>query len=824
MDNRFTQRAQKVLYTANEFAKEMNHSFIGSEHILYGLLRVEGSVALNILKSFGIDRNQVITDIKTFLGRGDSLIQIGPIPFSPHAKRIVKQAVEEAKGLDQPFVGTEHILLAILKEESCGAAQILRSRGINYENVIEFFNKQYYSPNEKEWLFGSDIPDDSGPQYKAKNAKKVVTKTTMLEKFSRDLTKEAREGKLDPVVGREKEIARVIQILCRRTKNNPVLIGDPGVGKTAIVEGIAQRIVSADIPDIISDKRVISLNLGSIVAGTKYRGEFEERMKKILEEIHAAKGRIILFIDELHLIVGSGSAEGAPLDAANMLKPMLARGELQCIGATTLNEFRMYIEKDAALARRFQPIMIDPPTVEETVKILMGLRPKYEQHHNVKYTDEALIAAARLSDRYIADRFLPDKAIDLIDEAGSDMKLRTTKKPKEILDLEKKLEQIETNKQKAINRQEFEKAAFLKKQEEKILKQIETLKKEFEKKKEIPVITEEDIARIVSNWTGIPVFKLTEKETQRLLNMEEELHKDIIGQDEAIKTVAKALKRSRTGLHERNRPIGSFLFLGPTGVGKTLLAKTLAKFLFGNESALIRIDMSEYMEKFTVSRLVGAPPGYVGYEEGGILTEQVRRKPYSVVLLDEIEKAHPDVFNLLLQIMDSGFITDSLGHRVDFRNVILIMTSNLGVKDTFLKKSIGFSDKDESFNFEKLKEDIQQEVKRLFRPEFLNRLDAMVIFHPLSKFHISEILELFLRGLKQRLQEKGIEIEFDGELKKRLIEESFSPTQGARPLKRTIQEKIETLLSDSILKGEIKEGDKIIAKLKEEKIVFDKKK
>jgi len=818
MDNRFTQ------YTANEFAKEMNHSFIGSEHILYGLLRVEGSVALNILKSFGIDRNQVITDIKTFLGRGDSLIQIGPIPFSPHAKRIVKQAVEEAKGLDQPFVGTEHILLAILKEESCGAAQILRSRGINYENVIEFFNKQYYSPNEKEWLFGSDIPDDSGPQYKAKNAKKVVTKTTMLEKFSRDLTKEAREGKLDPVVGREKEIARVIQILCRRTKNNPVLIGDPGVGKTAIVEGIAQRIVSADIPDIISDKRVISLNLGSIVAGTKYRGEFEERMKKILEEIHAAKGRIILFIDELHLIVGSGSAEGAPLDAANMLKPMLARGELQCIGATTLNEFRMYIEKDAALARRFQPIMIDPPTVEETVKILMGLRPKYEQHHNVKYTDEALIAAARLSDRYIADRFLPDKAIDLIDEAGSDMKLRTTKKPKEILDLEKKLEQIETNKQKAINRQEFEKAAFLKKQEEKILKQIETLKKEFEKKKEIPVITEEDIARIVSNWTGIPVFKLTEKETQRLLNMEEELHKDIIGQDEAIETVSKALKRSRTGLHERNRPIGSFLFLGPTGVGKTLLAKTLAKFLFGNESALIRIDMSEYMEKFTVSRLVGAPPGYVGYEEGGILTEQVRRKPYSVVLLDEIEKAHPDVFNLLLQIMDSGFITDSLGHRVDFRNVILIMTSNLGVKDTFLKKSIGFSDKDESFNFEKLKEDIQQEVKRLFRPEFLNRLDAMVIFHPLSKSHISEILELFLRGLKQRLQEKGIEIEFDGELKKRLIEESFSPTQGARPLKRTIQEKIETLLSDSILKGEIKEGDKIIAKLKEEKIVFDKKK
>jgi len=776
------------------------------------------------LKSFGIDRNQVITDIKTFLGRGDSLIQIGPIPFSPHAKRIVKQAVEEAKGLDQPFVGTEHILLAILKEESCGAAQILRSRGINYENVIEFFNKQYYSPNEKEWLFGSDIPDDSGPQYKAKNAKKVVTKTTMLEKFSRDLTKEAREGKLDPVVGREKEIARVIQILCRRTKNNPVLIGDPGVGKTAIVEGIAQRIVSADIPDIISDKRVISLNLGSIVAGTKYRGEFEERMKKILEEIHAAKGRIILFIDELHLIVGSGSAEGAPLDAANMLKPMLARGELQCIGATTLNEFRMYIEKDAALARRFQPIMIDPPTVEETVKILMGLRPKYEQHHNVKYTDEALIAAARLSDRYIADRFLPDKAIDLIDEAGSDMKLRTTKKPKEILDLEKKLEQIETNKQKAINRQEFEKAAFLKKQEEKILKQIETLKKEFEKKKEIPVITEEDIARIVSNWTGIPVFKLTEKETQRLLNMEEELHKDIIGQDEAIETVSKALKRSRTGLHERNRPIGSFLFLGPTGVGKTLLAKTLAKFLFGNESALIRIDMSEYMEKFTVSRLVGAPPGYVGYEEGGILTEQVRRKPYSVVLLDEIEKAHPDVFNLLLQIMDSGFITDSLGHRVDFRNVILIMTSNLGVKDTFLKKSIGFSDKDESFNFEKLKEDIQQEVKRLFRPEFLNRLDAMVIFHPLSKSHISEILELFLRGLKQRLQEKGIEIEFDGELKKRLIEESFSPTQGARPLKRTIQEKIETLLSDSILKGEIKEGDKIIAKLKEEKIVFDKKK
>ncbi len=806
MDNKFTKRAQKILFNANEIAKEMNHSYVGSEHILLGLLSLSDGVAVNILTSLGVELKKMSEDIRSLLGQGDNLLQIGPIPFSPRAKRIIQTAVEEAQGQGQPFVGTEHILLAILREGQSGAYQILKSYGITYEKVLSFFE--------------GDIDEEVPPTFYPKAPKKTSSKTPLLDKFSRDLTDEARKEKLDPIVGREKEINRVIQILCRRTKNNPVLIGDPGVGKTAIVEGIAQKIIKNEVPDIVAGKRVVALDMGSVVAGTKYRGEFEERLKKILDEIQKAKGKIILFIDELHIVVGSGSAEGAPMDASNMLKPLLARGELQCVGATTLNEYRKHIEKDAALARRFQPVMIDAPGVDETIEILKGLRDKYEAYHGVKYTDGALVAAAKLADRYITDRFLPDKAIDVIDEAGSNLRLKMSRKPEEVLKLRKKLEQIVADKQEAIAGQEFEKAADLKKEEEEIKKEISRIESRQKNKKEIPQVTSEHIARIISNWTGIPVFRLTEEESSRLLNMEKELHKEIIAQDEAIEILAKALRRARTGLHESTRPIGSFIFLGPTGVGKTLTARTLAKFLFGDESYLIRVDMSEYMERFNVSRLVGAPPGYVGYEEGGILTEQVRRKPYSVVLLDEIEKAHPDVFNILLQIMDTGFVTDSLGHRIDFRNVVLIMTSNLGMADFAKKKSIGFADAD-SFDWKKMKETINEEMKKTFRPEFLNRIDAAVVFKPLLKEDVVKIVELLLGQLNDRLKEKRISVVFNKDVKLFLATSGFDTTMGARPLKRTIQEKIEDPLSEKILSGEITSGDTVSVKVSEGKILFE---
>jgi len=804
MDNRFTQRAQKVLYNANKAAKEMNHSYVGSEHVLLGLLTLRDGVAVNILSSLNVDVSQVISDIKGLLGEGSNLIQIGPVPFSPRAKRIIQFAVEEAKSQGQPFVGTEHLLLSLLKEERGGASQVLKSFGVTYEKVMGLFREE----NEEGRA-------DSVPP-----AAKVSTKTPLLNKFSRDLTVEAKEGKLDPIVGREKEIQRVIQILCRRTKNNPVLIGDPGVGKTAVVEGIAQKIVAEEVPEIIFGKRVVALDMGSIVAGTKYRGEFEERMKKLLDEIKRSKGKIILFIDELHLVVGAGSAEGAPMDASNMLKPLLSRGALQCIGATTLNDHRKYIEKDAALARRFQSVMISAPSVPETIEILKGLRDRYEAYHGVKYTDAALVAAVRLSDRYISDRFLPDKAIDVIDEVGSDIRIKVSERPEEIVAVQKKLKALRADKAEAIQNQEFEKAAVLKKKEEELKKEVKELGDKYKKTTKISVVEEDDIARIVSNWTGIPVFKMTEKETERLLNMEKELHRDIIAQDEAISILAKALRRARTGLHEAARPIGTFIFLGPTGVGKTLLAKCLAKFLFGDESALIRVDMSEYMERFNVSRLVGAPPGYVGYEEGGILTEQVRRKPYSVVLLDEIEKAHPDVFNILLQIMDSGFITDSLGHRVDFKNVILIMTSNLGVSDIFTKKSIGFAD-GESFDFDKMKETINDDLKKTFKPEFLNRLDASIIFHPLAKEHVLKIVDLLLNQLNERLKGENISVSFDKDVKKKLAEDGFDVSLGARPLKRVIQDKIEDPMSEKMLSGGIKKGAEIRAKLEDGEIKFE---
>ncbi|MFH1957337.1 MAG: ATP-dependent Clp protease ATP-binding subunit [bacterium] len=805
MDNRFTQRAQKVLYNANEAAKGMNHSYVGSEHVLLGLLALSDGVAANILASLNVDVSQVVDDIKGILGEGVNLIQIGPIPFSPRAKRIIQLAVEEARGQGQPFVGTEHLLLALLKERQSGASQILKSFGVTYEKVLNFFREEE--------------DDEERPAYKG-HAKNVSTKTPILDKFSRNLTVEAKNGNLDPIVGREKEIQRVIQILCRRTKNNPVLIGDPGVGKTAVVEGIAQKIVAEEVPEIISGHRVVSLDMGSIVAGTKYRGEFEERMKRILDEIERSKGKIILFIDELHLVVGAGSAEGAPMDAANMLKPLLARGLLQCIGATTLNDYRKYIEKDAALARRFQSVLISAPGVTETVEILKGLRDKYEAYHGVKYTDAALVAAVRLSDRYISDRFLPDKAIDVIDEAGSNLRIKMSERPEEIIAVQKKIKDLRSEKAEAIQNQEFEKAAVLKKKEEELRKELKDVGDKYETIKKISVVKEDGIARIISDWTGIPVFKMTEKESERLLNMEKEIHRDIIAQDEAISTLARSLRRARTGLHEATRPIGSFIFLGPTGVGKTLLARCLAKFLFGDEHFLIRVDMSEYMEKFNISRLVGAPPGYVGYEEGGILTEQVRRKPYSVVLLDEIEKAHPDVYGILLQIMDSGFITDSLGHRVDFKNVVLIMTSNLGVSDFSAKKSVGFSE-DKGFDFGKMKETINEELKKTFKPEFLNRIDASVIFHPLAEEHVLKIVDLLLNQLNERLKGEEISVLFDKDVKKKLAEAGFDVSLGARPLKRVIQDKIEDPLSEKMLRGEIKKGAEIRAKLEDGEIKFE---
>ncbi len=793
MDNRFTKRARRVLANADKAAKDMNHSYIGSEHILIGILSLGDGIAVQILAALGVRPEDMISDIRGLLGEGDNLIRLGPIPFSPRAKRIINTSSEEAKSLGQPFVGTEHILLAVLREERSVAGQVLKSAGVNYEKVLDYLKE---APDA----------DESFPQQVKKNEKfSPPVKTPLLNKFSRDLTKAARDGELDPIVGRQKEVSRVIQILCRRTKNNPVLIGDPGVGKTAVVEGIAQNIISENVPEIIQGKRVVSLDMGSVVAGTKYRGEFEDRMRKLLDEIKKEKGKIVLFIDELHLVVGSGSAEGAPMDAANMLKPLLARGELQCVGATTLNEYRKYIEKDAALARRFQPVMLEAPNVSETVEILKGLRDRYEAFHGVSYSDEALLAAAKLSDRYITDRFLPDKAIDLIDEAGSELRIKKSARSPEFTALQKKLNGIRSEKAEAISGQEFEKAALMKKEEACVTEEIKKIKDEAKGNKKVSKVSADDIARIVAGVTGIPVFKLTEKESARLLNMEKELHKDIVSQDEAISVVSKALRRSRTGLHESGRPIGSFIFLGPTGVGKTYLAQCLAKFLFGDEDSVIRVDMSEYMERHSVSRLVGAPPGYVGYDDGGLLTGHVRRKPYSVILLDEIEKAHPDVFNILLQIMDSGVVTDSLGHKVNFKNTVLIMTSNLGVKSAHENKTIGFADKPE-FDFSEMEKEIKEELKKAFRPEFLNRIDSAVVFKHLSKEEVLKIVDMLLARLKSRLDEKEISVEFGKKTKEFLAEKGFDRASGARLLKRTIQELVDDPLPDKILSFDLAPG------------------
>ncbi len=789
MFERFTDKGRKIIILAREEAERHQNDYLGTEHLVLAILRESDGIALMIIKKMGLSSEQIRLEIERNLPGGGTTMTFGEIPFSPRVKKVIEYGVEEARLLGHNHIGSEHLLLGLLREEEGIGGKILRSLGANLltarQLTVTFLRKS--APRERD----------------------RKSNTPALDEFGRDLTQLAQEGQLDPVIGRMDEIERVLQILSRRTKNNPVLIGESGVGKTAIVEGLAQRIVMSEVPDNLLSRRVIALDLGSLVAGTKYRGQFEERLKVVMKEITQA-GNVIIFIDELHTLVGAGAAEGS-IDASNMLKPALSRGEIQCIGATTLDEYRKHIEKDGALKRRFQPIYVQPPTIEETVRIIQGLRDRYEEHHGVEITEEAISEAVKLSDRYITDRFLPDKAIDLIDETGSRAKLQTYALPGELKALEQELKKISREKELAISTQNFEEAVRFREEEERLRKLLDESKREWKKNQEKhkPVITKEDVAYVVSKMTGIPLFKLEEEESNKLLRMEDFLHKRIVGQDEAISAVCRAIRRSRAGLKEAKKPIGSFIFLGPTGVGKTELARALAEFLFNTEDALVRIDMSEYQEKFTSSRLFGAPPGYVGYEEGGQLTEKVRRRPYSVVLFDEIEKAHPDVFNVLLQVLDDGVLTDSLGRKVDFKNTVVIMTSNLGTKLIQKGVSLGFHRTEQSEHNQRMKDEVLTELRRAFSPEFLNRIDEVVVFHQLEKEHLFSILDILLRELNVRLVERGVQIEINDDVKQWLIQEGYQPLYGARPMRRTIQRVIGDPLSEELIKGRFKDARRI---------------
>ncbi|MDP8956809.1 MAG: ATP-dependent Clp protease ATP-binding subunit [Actinomycetota bacterium] len=806
MFERFTDRARRVVVLAQEEARMLNHNYIGTEHILLGLIHEGEGVAAKALESLGISLEAVRSQVEEIIGQGQAA-PTGHIPFTPRAKMVLELSLREGLQLGHNYIGTEHILLGLIREGEGVAAQVLQKLGADLNRVRQQVIQLLQGYTGKE----GGQPGEQAPQG-----------SMVLDQFGRNLTQLARDTKLDPVIGRDKEIERVMQVLSRRTKNNPVLIGEPGVGKTAIVEGLATKIVKGDVPETLKGRQIYTLDLGALVAGSRYRGDFEERLKKVLKEIKT-RGDIILFIDELHTLVGAGAAEGA-IDAASILKPMLARGELQTIGATTRDEYRKHLEKDAALERRFQPIYVDQPSVAHTIDILKGLRDRYEAHHRVTFTDDALVAAANLSDRYISDRFLPDKAIDLIDEAGSRMRIRRMTAPPSVREMDERIAEVRMKKESAIDSQDFERAARLRDDERQLIEEKDVREREW-KSGEMDVLSEvdeEEIAEVLAAWTGIPVYKLTEEETEKLLRMEDELHKRIVDQMEAVQAVSKAIRRTRAGLKDPKRPSGSFIFLGPSGVGKTELSKALAEFLFGDEDALIQLDMSEYMEKHTVSRLIGSPPGYVGYEEGGQLTEAVRRKPFSVVLFDEIEKAHPDVFNTLLQILEDGHLTDAQGHTVDFKNTVIIMTSNLGTRDIQKGTSIGFTaSADEQVTYEKMKERVMEELKRSFRPEFLNRIDEVIVFHSLTRENVKAIVDLMMRRVREQLKAKDVEIVLTDPAKDLLAEKGYDPSLGARPLRRTIQRLVEDPLSEKLLWREFKAGETIIVDARDGEMAFE---
>jgi ATP-dependent Clp protease ATP-binding subunit ClpC len=801
----FTDRVRKVLQMAREEAARLHHEYVGTEHILLGLIREGEGVAAAVLSNLSVDLEDIQQKIEETVKKGKAPAAAGPpdLPYTSRAKKVLELAMNEARELNHSYVGTEHLLLGLLREEKGIAAQVLTDAGVNLEQARA----------ETLRLLGGDVPQTpkasgAAPPAQGQRAEKK-SKTPALDHFCRDLTALAGEGQLDPTIGRQGEIERVIEVLSRRKKNNPVLIGEAGVGKTAIVEGLAQLIAAGNAPESLRSHRVLALDMAAVIAGTKYRGQFEERLKAVMNEI-AQNRNIVLFIDELHTLVGAGAAEGA-IDASNMLKPALARGELQCVGASTLNEYRKYIEKDGALERRFQTVIVDPPSIDETVEILKGLRQRYEDHHRVTIPDQTLDEAARLAERYITDRFLPDKAIDVIDEAAARARLAAQVPPADVGELKARLEHINQDKEEAVRDQNFERAAALRDQERELQGEIRRRQEEWEREREThrPVISEDEVAFIVSRWTGIPVTRLQEAETKRLLRMEEEIHDSVVGQDQAIQAIARAIRRSRAGLKDPRRPIGCFIFSGPTGVGKTELARALARFLFADESALIRVDMSEYMEKFSVSRLIGAPPGYVGYEDSGTLTKAVRRKPYSVVLLDEIEKAHPDVFNILLQVLDEGRLTDNYGRVIDFKNTVVIMTSNVGARDITKGRSLGFSESDPSTSFEKMAEKVRDEINRVFNPEFLNRLDDVIVFHPLRREHIALIVGILFKQVVDRVAEEGLTLHRSDAATEFLVDRGHDEQYGARPLKRAIQRYVEDPLSEKILQGEIGKGDEI---------------